>query len=1008
MSSSVSESRRTRRRALAASTAAAVCASGLIGAAPAAKPGPGEVVAVSPSVLDVRVAEARDFTRIEFRGRQGARATVRRDGRQVIVRLPAGAQPDIARLRVDPPKFVASAELRRAPRATDVVLTLADGADVGSGAADGAVFLNLRKASAPETKASDNTDPTPRGGVVKVSAASKDGTLSLTFPWAAPVGSAVFRRGDSIWIVFDAKAKLDLGGAPADLGPVKRVRWAAGPDFTLVRVMAPEGVNAKVESTNDAWTVRFRAEPASAAPADAVVTGRDDQTGPPALTAAVAGANRVLWLTDPAVGDRIAVVTALGPAKPNAERREFVDLALAPTVHGLLVERPVDDLRVSVAGDLVRMERSRGLTLSAAAATLKRTAAPLEAPQPAAAPGVIDYAAWSKTGEGGFRARYDALNQLAAEETAKGKGAGVTSRMALVRFLMGSELNHEAIGVMNALGAAEPSMLSDAEFRSLRGAARALIGRYPEAQADFSSPVLNDEPSAALWRGYVAARQGEWAEARKQFQAGARAVEAYDAERRVRFSRLHAEAALEIGDLAAAEAVLQYAFEQKSAPPLEQLAARLVQARLFEAQGQSDRALRVYDAVSRASLGSISTPAKLRAIKIRLDGGKISQADAVRQLNTLRWAWRGDAAELDTVRTLGAVHLQAGRYREALDALRSAGQLKTSLPAAVELNQDLAAAFRYLFLEGGADGLQPVQALALFYDFRDLTPIGADGDEMVRRLARRLIDVDLLDQAAELLKYQVDNRLDGVARASVATDLAIVHLMDRDPQNALEAIWSSRTTVLPAALNSERRVVEARALVDLGRFDHALEVIERDRSPDAEDIRAEVFWRQKAWAQAGALLEKRLGDRWKAQPPLTGEEETRLIRAGIAYSLAADDAALTRLNTRWGRFVEAARAPDAIRVALTSPDVNVSPADYAKAAAQADTFAGWVSSMKQKFRDRPDVGPRRPASSVLDRPVQTAAITPAQSAAAARPASVRPAGKPTPAAGPEKAANTFF
>jgi len=28
---------------------------------------------------------------------------------------------------------------------------------------------------------------------------------------------------------------------------------------------------------------------------------------------------------------------------------------------------------------------------------------------------------------------------------------------------------------------------------------------------------------------------------------------------------------------------------------------------------------------------------------------------------------------------------------------------------------------------GEADGLQPVQALALFYDFKDLTPIGADG-----------------------------------------------------------------------------------------------------------------------------------------------------------------------------------------------------------------------------------------------------------------------------------------
>jgi tetratricopeptide (TPR) repeat protein len=1004
MTSAGSESRRSRRRALAASTAAVVWAGGLAGAGPA--PAPGESVAVAPSVLDVRVAETRGFTRIEFRGAQGRRADVRRDGRRVIVRLPVGARPDVARLKVDPPRWLESAEVRRGARGTEVVLTLAEGADVSSGRADDAVFLNLRQAATPEAKAAvERKDPVPPGGVVRVAAEAKDGALALTFPWAAPVGSAVFRRGDSIWIVFDAKATLDLTGAPEALGPVQRVRWAAGPDFTLVRAMAPAGVDASVEAVKDSWTVRFK--PGPSAPVRAVAIGRDDQSGPPALTAAMAGANRVIRMTDPAIGDPLTVVTALGPDKAMAREQVFVDARFAPTAHGLLIEEVGPDVSVAVDGDLVRLSRPSGLRLSAATAALKRAPAPLETPQPASAPGVIDYAAWSETGKGGFRARYDQLNDLAAEETAAGEGAPVTARMALVRFLMGSELSHEAIGVMNALAQAEPSMLADAEFRSLRGAARALIGRFAEAQADFATPVLNDEPSAALWRGYVAARQGEWAEARKQFQAGARAVDDYDAERRVRFSRLHADAALQVGDLAAAEALLQYAFDQKAAPPLEQLAARLVQARLFEAQGQVGRAVKVYDAIGRASLGSISTPARLRAIKLRLDRGELSQADAIGRLNTLRWAWRGDAAEMEAARTLGAVHLQAGRYREALDALRSAGKLMTSLPAAVQLNQDLAAAFRYLFLEGGADGLQPVQALALFYDFRDLTPIGADGDEMVRRLARRLIDVDLLDQAAELLRYQVDNRLDGVARASVATDLAIVHLMDRDPQKALEAIWSTRTTVLPTALNGERRIVEARALSDLGRFDHALEVLERDRGPEADDVRAEVFWKQKAWAQAGALLEKRLGDRWRSPAPLTGEEETRLIRSGIAYSLAGDAAALARLNTRWSGFVEGARAPDAIRVALTSADVSLSPAEYARAAAQADSFAGWVAAMKAKFRERPEVGPRRPASSVLDRPTQTAALgSPAP--IAARPASVKPAGPPKPASGAEKESNTFF
>ena len=88
----------------------------------------------------------------------------------------------------------------------------------------------------------------------------------------------------------------------------------------------------------------------------------------------------------------------------------------------------------------------------------------------------------------------------------------------------------------------------------------------------------------------------------------------------------------------------------------------------------------------------------------------------------LRYRWRGDATELETIRALGQLYLAQGRYREALEALRSAGMRLPDLPEALQLQADLAAAFRGLFLDGLADGLEPVQALALFYDFKELTP----------------------------------------------------------------------------------------------------------------------------------------------------------------------------------------------------------------------------------------------------------------------------------------------
>ena len=188
----------------------------------------------------------------------------------------------------------------------------------------------------------------------------------------------------------------------------------------------------------------------------------------------------------------------------------------------------------------------------------------------------------------------------------------------------------------------------------------------------------------------------------------------------------------------------------------------------------------------------------------------------------------------------------------------------------------------------------------------------------MRKLARRLVDVDLLSKASELLNYQVDNRLQGLAKAEVASDLAAIQLMNREPEKALQSLWKTRTTLLPKPLLAQRRVLEARALNDLGRTDQAMETLGTDTSPEALDLRGEILWRQKNWAQAAALFEKRLGERWKQAGNLSLEDEGRLIKAGVGFSLISDQAGLQRLSERFGKFIPNAQAQDALRVALAN------------------------------------------------------------------------------------------
>ena len=176
--------------------------------------------------------------------------------------------------------------------------------------------------------------------------------------------------------------------------------------------------------------------------------------------------------------------------------------------------------------------------------------------------------------------------------------------------------------------------------------------------------------------------------------------------------------------------------------------------------------------------------------------------------------------------------------------------------------------------------------------------------------------------------------------------------------------------------------------MDLGRGDHALEVLGKDNSNEANAVRAELAWKQRSWGSAGTLLETQLGDRWKSALPLNGDEEVRLLRAGVAYSLAEDQASLTRLRTRYGKLTDAVRQPDAMRIALSGADAPaVSAADFARVSSDADAFAGWVARMKKKLQEKPAPLP---------------AAKPAQQQAAA-PAPAKP-GPPAKPAAPAKAA----
>lgn len=794
----------------------------------------------------------------------------------------------------------------------------------------------------------DETEISPRvihvqDAPVTVAVTPSGRDVMAAFAWREEVGAAVFRRGDVWWIIFDGVAEMEIGELRRSGGRhIRFVETISGEDYSGVRIGARPETQVSAEIEGLAWVFTI-GEATPAPPTPSSLTRREQEDETSALVGRLDGVTAVIDAVDPEVGDHLVVATARGPIQGLLGRRVFTELTALPSAHGLAFELSADGVMARRLASGVELRRDGGLTLSAATAAQVFAASSVERGMAAESAGFIDFEGWGGPAID-FISREDELARAAAASDTPGEAL-----LSLARFYMGHELAEEALGVIGVLLEREPFLINDPRVRALRGAALVLAGRLEPASQDLSVPALSSDRSAALWRGYLAAQRQQWRTARREFESGRDALSLLRSDWRARFLVSAAESALNLNDLAASQEYIQAALAEN--PPSEiRLAARLLSAQRSLALGDEATALASARAVASAGYEPIEVSALHFALQLEEQLGEISPEEAIDQLEQLRLRWRGDSVELEIARILGRAYVSAGEYQRGINMMRAARARFPNHPIARAIGHETADIFADLFLGERADELDPVQALALWYEFTDLTPIGPEGDRMIRRLADRLVEFDLLPQAAELLRHQVDNRLRGVARAQVATDLAAVYLMDRQADEALNTIRSSRHARLPHDLNLERRMIEARALAELGRHDHALELLATERSREARILRADISWTQRDWPAAAEALEAALGDAWRETGPMEEDVTRSVLRAAIAFSLADDEEGLARLDARYGRRMAEGPEANAWRV-VTGRETDANGArlsEVVRRVAAIDTLDAFVAEFRAR------------------------------------------------------------
>lgn len=797
-------------------------------------------------------------------------------------------------------------------------------------------------ATVPDFPAADSLG----GGDFKVTYEVIQGLPQFGFEWAYPVAAAAFLRAGYLWVVFDEPARADLTAVTPYLNQqLLSAEQIPNLEATLMRFRIADAAGLQAMQQGSRWTVSVRNAPIE--PNKSVMLARQETNEDGfRIFIPLDRPGSKLRLFDPEVGDEIEVVPLVGSGIGISNNRRFAQFEVLASAQGLVMQRYSDQVVITRFTNGVSIGSVANLALSAPQLSgrigeISGNAGTVDARR------IIELDKWRLGDLTSFVKRKQELFRALAKDDPSNIN---DRRWDLARFYLGHRLASEALAILTLMIEEDPTLSESPPFLAVRGVSYYRLGRQEEARQDLFQSRLDAETDVYLWRAMVAEASGNPQEALQLYERGREILDLYADEAKADFQLVATRAALDIGRIDFANWELAW-LRRQPLTPYQRAEDDYLEGRFLLLMSEIPEAMAYFDGVDERSNRRAAAHAKFALAKSSFERGEISAEDAAEEMEQLRYSWRGDLFELNLLEALGGLYLDNGKYRDGLETLRDA---VTNFPKGERgraIAGRMSAAFRKLYLDSAADEIPPISALALYYDFRELTPLGADGDQMIRRLTDRLVSVDLLDRAADLLDHQVRFRLEGAAQALIAVRLAKIHLLNNTPDKAMEIIRLTRQSKLPMDIVNQRNLVEARVLTELDRFEEADVLLTNAVGEEVVPLRADIYWGAQDWRKAAAITDQILGSRWSdTATPLSEQDRSYLIRNAISHSMIGDKPSLALLRARYMEAMQSGRFANAFDV-ITSSEQQSSARirKVARETAAVDSLQSFMVAYRNEF-----------------------------------------------------------
>ncbi len=242
-----------------------------------------------------------------------------------------------------------------------------------------------------------------------------------------------------------------------------------------------------------------------------------------------------------------------------------------------------------------------------------------------------------------------------------------------------------------------------------------------------------------------------------------------------------------------------------------------------------------------------------------------------------------------------------------------------------------------------------------------MTPIGADGDIAIQKLAERMVSVDLLGRASNLLEHQIKYRLKGESAARVGARLASIRLLDQTPSFAIKALDETDMRGLPEDIEMERRLLRARAYSQLNKPDEAIKTLSGLNSEIAHRLNVDINWKASRWKEAAKAITPLLDYLLKknnflsesgAVQYLDEETSTLVLNQAVAYILDGDLGSVRMLYQKYASAMEDTKNASLFRLITREPKAGqLADLDTLNAhVAEVDLFKNFLDSYRTNLK----------------------------------------------------------